>query len=92
MPIGTARMTNLGLANSELHVAADLDCHPRVRALADAGPWTVLLFPGPGAIEPWAVANGSTRANGTMSPGRSTMQLRSSFSFAASETSMHRLR
>jgi DTW domain-containing protein YfiP len=58
MPIGTARMSNLGLANSELHVAADLDCHPRVRALADAGPRTVLLFPGPGAVEPWALPDG----------------------------------
>ena len=58
MPIGTARMTNLGLANSELHVAADLDSHPRVRALAESGPSTVLLFPGPGAIEPWALPDG----------------------------------
>jgi DTW domain-containing protein YfiP len=58
MPIGTARMTNLGLANSELHIAADLDCHPRVRALADAGSRTVLLFPGPGAVEPWALPDG----------------------------------
>jgi DTW domain-containing protein YfiP len=58
MPIGTARMSNLGLANSELHVAADLDSHPRVRALADAGPRTALLFPGPGAVEPWALPEG----------------------------------
>lgn len=58
MPIGTARMSNLGLANSELHVAADLDTHPRVRALADAGPRTVLLFPGPGAVEPWELPDG----------------------------------
>lgn len=58
MPIGTARMSNLGLANSELHVAADLDSHPRVRALADAGPRTVLLFPGPEAVEPWALPEG----------------------------------
>jgi DTW domain-containing protein YfiP len=58
MPIGTARMSNLALANSELHVAADLDSHPRVRALADAGPRTVLLFPGPGAVEPWALPDG----------------------------------
>lgn len=58
MPIGTARMSNLGLANSELHVAADLDGHPRVRALADAGPRTVLLFPGPDAVEPWALPDG----------------------------------
>jgi DTW domain-containing protein YfiP len=58
MPIGTARMTNLGLANSELHVAADPDAHPRVRALADAGASTALLFPGPGAVEPWALPGG----------------------------------
>ena len=58
MPIGTARMTNLGLVNSELHVAADLDCHPRVQALAGADARTVLLFPGPGAVEPWALPDG----------------------------------
>jgi len=57
MPIGTARMTNLGLANSELHVAADLDLHPRVQALAH-DPNTALLFPGPDAIEPWALPGG----------------------------------
>jgi DTW domain-containing protein YfiP len=58
MPIGTARMTNLGLANSELHVAADLDCHPRVQALAGGDSRTVLLFPGPDAVEPWALPDG----------------------------------
>lgn len=52
MPIGTARMTNLGLANSELHVGADLDVHPRVRALTTNPEGTALLFPGPGAVEP----------------------------------------
>ncbi len=57
MPIGTARMTHLGLANSELHVGADLDRHPRVQALA-AAPRTALLFPGPGAVEPWALPEG----------------------------------
>lgn len=58
MPIGTARMTNLGLANSELHVGADLDLHPRVRELADDPTGTALLFPGPDAIEPWALPGG----------------------------------
>ncbi len=58
MPIGTARMTNLGLANSELHVGADLDLHPRVRMLADDPGGTALLFPGPGAVEPWALPGG----------------------------------
>jgi len=58
MPIGTARMTNLGLANSELHVAADLDRHPRVRALTDEPAGVALLFPGPGAVEPWALPDG----------------------------------
>ena len=57
MPIGTARMTHLGLANSELHVGADLDRHPRVQALA-AAPRTALLFPGPGAVEPWTLPDG----------------------------------
>jgi DTW domain-containing protein YfiP len=58
MAIGTARMTNLGLANSGLHVGADLDQHPRVRALTDEPTGTALLFPGPGAIEPWALPDG----------------------------------
>lgn len=58
MPIGTARMTNLGLANSELHVAADLDRHPRVRALTETPRGTALLFPGEGAVEPWALPDG----------------------------------
>ncbi len=58
MPIGTARMTHLGLANSELHVGADLDHHPRVQSLARAAR-TALLFPGPGAIEPWALPDGA---------------------------------
>ena len=58
MPIGTARMTNLGLANSELHVGADLDCHPRVRALSENPAGTALLFPGEEAVEPWALPNG----------------------------------
>jgi DTW domain-containing protein YfiP len=58
MPIGTARMTNLGLANSELHVSADLDLHPRVQALTEHTAGTVLLFPGPDAIEPWALPAG----------------------------------
>jgi DTW domain-containing protein YfiP len=58
MPIGTARMTNLGLANSELHVAADLDRHPRVRALTENPRGTALLFPGDDAVEPWALPDG----------------------------------
>ena len=57
MPIGTARMTHLGLANSELHVGADLDRHPRVQALV-AAPRTALLFPGSDAVEPWALPDG----------------------------------
>lgn len=58
MPIGTARMTNLGLANSELHVAADLDLHPRVHELTERPHRTALLFPGPGAVEPEAFPDG----------------------------------
>ncbi|MCC6847661.1 MAG: DTW domain-containing protein [Deltaproteobacteria bacterium] len=58
MPIGTARMTNLGLANSELHVGADLDGHPRVRALTDDPRGAALLFPAEGAVEPWALPGG----------------------------------
>lgn len=58
MPIGTARMTNLGLANSELHVGADLDLHPRVRQLTEHTEGTALLFPGPGAVEPEALPGG----------------------------------
>jgi len=58
MAIGTARMKNLGLANSELHVAAELDCHPRVRALTETPAGTALLFPGPGAVEPEALPHG----------------------------------
>ena len=55
MAIGTARMTNLGLANSELHVGADLDRHPRVRALTDEPTGHGPALPGPRAIEPWAL-------------------------------------
>src|SRR5512144_832505 len=58
MPIGTARMTNLGLANSELHVAADLDRHPRVQDLTEDPRGTALLFPGSDAVEPWALPGG----------------------------------
>jgi DTW domain-containing protein YfiP len=58
MPIGTARMTNLGLANSELHVGADLDLHPRVRELTDDPTGAALLFPDPDSIEPWALPGG----------------------------------
>ncbi len=58
MPIGTARMTHLGLANSELHVGADLDLHPRVQALTDDPRGTVLLFPDDHAVEPWALPDG----------------------------------
>jgi tRNA-uridine aminocarboxypropyltransferase len=58
MPIGTARMTNLGLANSELHVGADLDQHPRVRALTEDPTGVALLFPAPDAVEPWALPDG----------------------------------
>jgi DTW domain-containing protein YfiP len=58
MAIGTARMTNLGLANSELHIAAELDRHPRVRALTDDPSGTALLFPGSGAVEPEALPDG----------------------------------
>ncbi len=58
MAIGTARMTNLGLANSELHVAAELDRHPRVRALTEDPAGSALLFPGPGAVEPEELPGG----------------------------------
>ncbi|MEO6027407.1 MAG: tRNA-uridine aminocarboxypropyltransferase [Candidatus Binatia bacterium] len=58
MPIGTARMTNLGLANSELHVGADPDLHPRVQALTENPSGTALLFPGDDAIEPWNLPGG----------------------------------
>ncbi|MCC6763366.1 MAG: DTW domain-containing protein [Deltaproteobacteria bacterium] len=58
MPIGTARMTNLGLMNSELHVGADLDRHPRVRALTDDPRGAALLFPGEDAVEPWTLPDG----------------------------------
>lgn len=59
--IGTARMAHLSLPNSELHVGADLDRHPRVRALvteAEATGRTAVLFPGPEAVEPEALAGG----------------------------------
>ena len=57
--IGTARMTHLALPNSELHVGADLDHHPRVQALAAAVDGrTAVLFPGAGALDPLAVPGG----------------------------------
>jgi DTW domain-containing protein len=57
VPIGTARMTHLGLANSELHIGADLDRHPRVQRLVEEQR-IALLFPGPGAVEPEALPEG----------------------------------
>jgi len=57
--IGTARMAHLALSNSELHVGADLDCHPRVQALAAAvSGRTAVLFPGAGAVDPLALPDG----------------------------------
>jgi DTW domain-containing protein YfiP len=53
--IGTARMAHLSLPNSELHLGVSFQEHARVRALA-AEPGTALLFPGPGAISPSALA------------------------------------
>lgn len=53
--IGTARMAHLSLPNSELHLGISFQEHARVRALA-AEPGTALLFPGPGAISPAALA------------------------------------
>jgi DTW domain-containing protein YfiP len=53
--IGTARMAHLSLANSELHQGVDFGANPGVRALAAAA-GTMLLFPGPGALEPEQLA------------------------------------
>lgn len=53
--IGTARMAHLSLPNSELHLGVSFQEHARVRALA-AEPGSALLFPGPGAISPSALA------------------------------------
>jgi DTW domain-containing protein YfiP len=50
--IGTARMANLCLTNSELHIGIDWSrSEPLARALADAARPPILLYPGPGAID-----------------------------------------
>ena len=59
---GTARMTHLALANSELHVGLDFERHPRLRALAvEPAGSTVLLFPAPDAWAPDALPWGPPR-------------------------------
>ena len=55
LAICSARLTRLALENAELHRTADLDGHPRVRALLDA-PGTALLYPGEGAVPAAALA------------------------------------
>ena len=45
MRLGTARLTHLGLAGSELHVGVRFDDHPRLAALA-ASDGVALLYPG----------------------------------------------
>lgn len=48
--IGTARIAELGLVNSERHVGVDFDSDPRVqRALNDPSAPPILLYPGPNA-------------------------------------------
>jgi len=51
MPIGTGRMTHLGLPNSELHVGIHFQHNDRVRAVSRTA---ALLFPGLEAVEPTA--------------------------------------
>src|SRR5438105_15428887 len=52
MPIGTARMASLCLANAELHVGMNWRASPAVaRALADRERPAALLSPGAGAID-----------------------------------------
>jgi DTW domain-containing protein len=50
VPIGTARLAELGLPNAERHVGVDFSAAPRVREiLADTSAPPILLFPGEGA-------------------------------------------
>jgi DTW domain-containing protein YfiP len=54
--IGTARIAQLGLAQSELHRGIDFSQHPRVSGLVSQ-PGTALLFPGEGAVAPDSLKN-----------------------------------
>jgi len=50
VPIGTARLAELGLSNAERHVGVEFGNHARVRAaLADPSAPPILLYPGPGS-------------------------------------------
>src|SRR5690349_6318551 len=52
VPIGTARLAELMLPNSERHVGVELEDVPRVRdLLSDPAQPAVLLYPGPGAAD-----------------------------------------
>lgn len=50
MPVSTCRLAHRSLPNSEMHVALRPEGSPQLEALA-AAPGTMLLFPGPGAID-----------------------------------------
>jgi DTW domain-containing protein YfiP len=76
--IGTARMAQLALPNSELHCGVHFDDNPRVSALR-AEPGTALLFPGDGAIDPHEIAPDELRhlivIDGTWAQARKVLKL-----------------
>ncbi|MFT3917067.1 MAG: tRNA-uridine aminocarboxypropyltransferase [Anaeromyxobacteraceae bacterium] len=76
--IGTARMAHLSLPNSELHLGVSFEDHPRVREVA-AEEGTMLLFPGPGAVDPAALRGRPPRTvvvvDGTWSQARKLIRL-----------------
>jgi DTW domain-containing protein YfiP len=60
MPVGTARLTHLGLPNSELHVGVSFENHARIDALLrEEG--VALLYPGPGSRTPAELPPGSVK-------------------------------
>ncbi|MFO0581963.1 MAG: tRNA-uridine aminocarboxypropyltransferase [Anaeromyxobacter sp.] len=76
--IGTARMAHLSLPNSELHLGVSFEGHPRVREIV-AAEGTMLLFPGPGAVDPAALRGRPPRTvvvvDGTWSQARKLIRL-----------------
>lgn len=77
MPIGTARMANLCLPNSELNVGVDWEGSAVLhRALADPERPAVLLYPSDGHVEPWCMKGPVTLivVDGTWSHARKVVQ------------------
>jgi DTW domain-containing protein YfiP len=103
MPIGTARMANLCLPQSELHVGVRWDDNAAVtRALTDPARPAALLYPGPGArniledppVGPvtLVVVDGTWSQAKTVVRDNPILQALPRYAFAAPEPSQYRIR